>query len=200
MRVDAVRGAIHKIHEELDAMAGAAAPPREPLERLLRNRDDAEQEVSRQEARVRSSKGWDLNVRGGYEQVLGVPVTTPVFGVATLSVDLGWFFQGSAETRAAAGRKAWVRRQIEGVDERAEASMQRLEALRASEKLRLVETRALLAELESRQKAVEAANGERAKEYAELLWFDRLGIQAEDAYIVAHLTELDRMLGTGGAR
>jgi hypothetical protein len=194
VRTDALRSAASDVRAELEVTAGAGALPAQSLDRLLRNRDSAELEASRQDARVRSTQGWDVALRGGYEQIFDVYSAVPLFGSVTVSLDLGTFFQGSEEKRAAAGRTAWMRREIEGVDQRALASLQRLKALREDERQRLVENRALGAEVDGRAQSVAAATGPRARAFAEQVWFDQVKIKAEEAYLVAHLAELDHVL------
>jgi hypothetical protein len=200
MRTDALRSASSDVRAELEATAGTVALPAQPLDGLLRNRDSAEIEASRQDARVRSTQGWDVALRGGYEQIFDVYSAVPLFGSVTVSVDLGTFFQGSEEKRAAAGRTAWRQREVEGVDQRALASLERLKGLHADEQQRLVETRALGAEMDARAQSVAAATGPRARAFAELVWFDQVKIKAEEAYLVAHLAELDRLLQLGESK
>ena len=184
---------------ELDAAAGTVLPPTGPLERILRERDQAESAAQHREAAGRRAKAWDVSVRGGYDQIFGVSSHTPVFGMATLTVNVGALFQGGAERRAEEGRSAWVRGQVEGTDERASLSLQRLRALRSSERARLAEVETLDKELEERAHTMESMTGERAKAYSRTLWFDQVRVRAERAYLVAHVRELDAALAGGAS-
>jgi len=199
MRADAMRTALHDARAELDAAAGTVLPPTGPLERILRERDQAESAAQHREAAVRRAKAWDVSVRGGYDQIFGVSSHTPVFGMATLTVNVGALFQGGAERRAEEGRSAWVRGQVEGTDERASLSLQRLRALRSSERARLAEVETLDKELEERAHTMESMTGERAKAYSRTLWFDQVRVRAERAYLVAHVRELDAALAGGAS-
>jgi hypothetical protein len=194
LRLDGLRQLAAETRTSFDALGRLPPAPREPIATVLAERDAAEAETERYDARIRESYGWDLSIRGGYDRLFGVRDYTPLFAGATLTVDLGWFFQYGADARAAAGRREWVRKQIEGVDDRVEQALTRLRAVRASEAARLKETAILLADLEARYKAVSAVSGEKARGYADYVWFDLARVRADQRFLTAHLEELDAML------
>jgi hypothetical protein len=200
LRVDGLRALAAETRAERDAMARAPQPPPRPIADVLHARDEAEAEVERHEAHVRESRAWDVSVRGGYDQIFGTPASyTPLFALVTVSASVGGLFQPAAEDRANAGRVAWSRRQVEGADDRIEQYVALLQALRASDRKRLDDTRVLLADLESRWKMLQALPGDRVAEVAVVVWFDLIRTRAEDAYLAAHVADLDRLLGPGRA-
>jgi hypothetical protein len=201
LRVDALRDAASEARAERDAMAQAPQPPQRPIAEVLRERDDAEAEAERYEGHVRESSAWDVSVRGGYDQVFGTSLSyTPLFALVTVTANVGGLFQPAAEDRAREGRVAWARRQVEGADDRVQQHLALLRALRESDRKRLTDVRVLLADLESRYKTLSSLGGERVAEAAQVVWFDVVRMRAEDAYLTAHLADLDRLLGPQGAR
>lgn len=196
LRVDALRSLAAETRAERDAMARAPQPPARPITDVLLARDEAEAEAERHEAHVRESRAWDVSVRGGYDQIFGTSASyTPLFGLVTVTANVGGLFQPAAEDRALAGRVAWARRQIEGADDRVEQYVARLRALRASDRKRLEDTRALLDDVETRWKALQALPGDRVVEVAQYVWFDLVRLRAEHAYLTTHVADLDRLLG-----
>jgi hypothetical protein len=170
-----------------------------PVEEVMRDHGEAEGEVERREARVRASRAWDVSVRGGYDRVFGTSVSyTPIFGLVTITANVGGLLQPAAEARAVSGRVEWARRQVEGTDDRVEQALARLRALRDADRRRLDDTRLLLADLEERRNALLSVQGERVTEIAQSLWFDLVRVRAEHAYVAAHLADLDRILGPDG--
>jgi len=195
LRTDSLRALAEQTHQDLTALAAAPAPPAMPVRETLAHRDAAEAEAEREEGRVRASYGWDLALRGGYDRIYGVRDYTPIFGLATLTVNLGWFLQGSANADARDARREWIRGEVEGLDDRVEQVLQRLRGIRAQEAARLRESTILLADLEGRFKSVSAIGGAKARAYSEYVWFDLVRVQAEHAYYTEHLQELNQLLG-----
>ncbi|HEY2511799.1 MAG TPA: hypothetical protein VGI39_13115 [Polyangiaceae bacterium] len=199
LRTDALRALAAQVHQDLTAMATAPPPPARSVRETLAQRDAAEEEAERRDGRVRASYGWDLTLRGGYDQIFGVRDYTPVFGLATLTLDLGWFLQGASNDEARVARKEWVRAQVEGVDDRVEQVVQRLHGARDAEAARLRENTVLLADLEERFKSVGSLGGEKARAYADYVWFDLTRVRADHAYYTEHVRELDALLGDAGS-
>jgi hypothetical protein len=196
LRVDSLRNAAAQTQADLGALASAPTPPEESIDRVLQRRAEAERDAESYEARVRMSHGWDLGIRGGYDQTFGTGFSyIPIFVLGTATLNLGLLFQPAAEDRAAEGRVKWARTQIEGTDDRVDQLVARLRALREAEQKRLSETRVLLADLEARYSALQAIRGEKVAEYAQYLWFDLIRTRADAAYLETHVADLGRLLG-----
>ena len=201
LRVDALRAMASQTRAERDAMARAPQAPARPVGEVLHDRDEAEAEVGRYEAHVRESRGWDVSVRGGYDQIFGTSLSyTPVFAMVTVTASVGVLFQPSAEDHAVTGRVAWARHQVEGADDRVDQALARMRALREADRKRLDDTRVLLVDLEARWKTLQALPGERVAEVAQIVWFDLVRTRAEHAYLAVHVADLDRLLGDGTER
>jgi hypothetical protein len=198
LRLDTLRQIDADAHQQMAALASAPPTPHKSIRQAVAERDEAEVEVEREDGRIRASQGWDLALRGGYDHLFGVADTTPVFAMATLTVSLGWFFVGSANSDAQQARRDWVRAQVEGDDDRVEQVVTRLRSVREEEQGRLRQNNVLLADLESRYRAVSAMTGDKARSFADVIWFDLVRVQSEHAYFSEHVRELDELIGDEG--
>ena len=198
LRADSLRQLAAEAHRDVEALSALPSAKNQPVDTALAARDEAEETAERAEASVRSSHGWDLSVRGGYDRVYGVRDYVPLFAMATVTVDTGWFFQGAANSDAREARREWVRHEVEGVDDRVEQVLQRLRALRRAESSREHETATLAGELETRFRSVSAISGDRARSYADAVWFELVRVRADHAYFTVHAQELDELLGSRG--
>jgi hypothetical protein len=195
LRVNALRAAAAQTRIDLDSVATTPPPANGGLEKALAARDAAEAEVERQESRVRSSQGWDLVVRGGYDRIWGQRDETPLFAMVTLSVNVGWLFQGAANDRAVEGRRAWSRHDPGDPSRMAMEHMARMQATLRQERIRLAQSAALLSDLEARSRQVAEVGGEKAKDFADYMFFDLVNVKAEHEYLRAHVDELAKILG-----
>jgi hypothetical protein len=198
IRTDTLRALAAETRQRIDALAAVPQVPKHSYKDALAQRDAAEAEAEKEDGRVRASYGWDFILRGGYDRIFGVADNTPLFAMATLTLNLGWFFQGGANSDALAARRDWVRAEVEGLDDRVEQVAARLRAVRNGEVARLRETTVLLTDLEARFKSVGGISGDKARAYADYVWFDLVRVQAEHAYYAEHVRELNEMLGESG--
>jgi hypothetical protein len=198
IRADALRALAAQTHQQIEALAAAPPMPKHSYKQALAERDVAEENAERKDGRLRAAQGWDVVLRGGYDQVFGYRDNVPVFAMATVTLNLGWFFQGSHNADALAARRRWVRDEVEGLDDRVEQVAQRLRAARDGDTARLRETNALAADLEARYKSVNQIAGDKARTYADYVWFDLVRVEADRAYFAEHLRELSEVLGDGG--
>jgi hypothetical protein len=198
LRVDGLRQNAADAHQKIASVAAAPLTPRGSIRKAVADRDDAEVAVERAEGRVRASNGWDLVLRGGVDKIFGVTTNAPYFAMATLSINLGWLFQGSANSDARDARRDWVRAQVEGDDDRITQVLERLRSVRDEEVARLRETTTLLADLDARYKSVAAVGGEKARAFADFVWFDLVRVEADHAYFAEHVRELSELIGNEG--
>jgi hypothetical protein len=195
VKVEALRTQAGETRASIGALARAPAPPTEPIRDVLRERDEAEADAQRYEARVRVSQAWDVNFKGGYDQTYGTGFAyVPVFALATVSVNLGIVFAPAAENRALAGRVGASRAELFGPSDRVNQAIAQLGAVRDAERKRAEETRVLLADLETRYKSLQSVPGAKVEEYAQYVWFDLVTTRANHAFYEAHIKDLDRLL------
>lgn len=194
LRVDAIRSLAIQTRQEMETVP-PVQPPRSAIADLLRARDAAEEDEERVAARARQSQAWDVLVKGGYDQVFGLDNRLPVFGTVLLSFDLGRLWQGDADERARGARRDWVGLHSEGVDQLVEQLLRKMRAMKRAEERRLRESSVLLADLETRLKAVAALKLDKVKQYRDFLWLELVKVRAENEYLKAHVADLALILG-----
>lgn len=194
LRVANLRAEAAELEEESEGLEPLPSPTL-PLTELLSRRDQAELEVERYDAKLREARAFDLQLRAGYDQVYGVRDHLPLFGVVALSFIPGGLWQPAAEARAASGRVDFVHEHIWGVDQRLGETVRRLRAQQAGEAKRLAEAKLLRADLEERLRTVAAVSDPRVVRFHDLVWFDLIQVEADEAYARAHLEELSTLLG-----
>ena len=195
LRVDTLRQSAGDAHQQMASLSSAPPTPRKSIRQAVADRDELEVEVEDEDGRVRASNGWDLVLRGGFDKIFGVADNAPFFAMATLTLNLGWFLQGGANSDARDARRDWVRAQVEGDDDRIEQVIARLRSVRDAEVARLRESTALLADLDARFKAISTITTDKARSFADFVWFDLTRVQAEHAYFAEHVRELDELIG-----
>jgi hypothetical protein len=195
LRFDELTGAIG----EAEALrAGLPARSQLPAPQTLLLRDlAATAEVERYEGRLRWVRGFDVSVRGGYDQVFGVRNDLPLFAVVSLTFNPAMFYQPAANAEAYVARQRWVGAETEGVAQKARLLAARLRALLAAERRRLAEATVRLADVEARLRSVEAVGGERLLRVRDAMWFDWVRIKAEHEFLRVHISELADVVGDG---
>src|SRR5207244_12115534 len=78
--------------------------PAETVNQMVDQLAARERESERHAARIRQSAAWDLQIRGGYDKVFGQSQKVPAFGMITLIVNPGYFWQTGADERAIEAR------------------------------------------------------------------------------------------------
>lgn len=190
LRVEALRSQTAATRRQLESTPGADD---RSMKRALASYYAADGEVERREGSLRSARAWDISVRVGYDKYLANDESSPYFAMVSANFNLGWFLQGSANRRAAAGRRAIVRdeRGISGVD----ATAARLRSLLAIDRKRAEETAALVDDLDKQLKALRALDGESSRRLIETVWFEWVEARAEHAYLTTHVASLEQIVG-----
>jgi hypothetical protein len=178
------------------ARAEKQAPPAGTLPDLLSEYRAADDEVERLEGRLRKSGAWDLKLRGGYDEILNVSQTLPVFAALTLSYDLGNLWQHGADRNAREGRRAWIQEESSGVDSRLDEMLGALRTSYEVERARLTEVETLRRDLEGQLRTVEALQTSQVRRFRDYLYLELTRIRAEHAYLEKHVAALQGFLGT----
>lgn len=193
VRVDALRAMTVDTRGKLRASAGKMQAPTESLAELSAQREKAERATEDRAARIRRAQAWDVQVRGGYDQIFGQSQALPVFGMVTVTFSPGFFWQHEADDRAAAARVVAAHKGLEAATVRAEDTARQLHEMGRAERERLADVVTLLGELEARHEQVSQVPGDRAKAAADLLWLGMVPLRAELAYLRAHIAELAKI-------
>jgi len=156
----------------------------------------ADSDVERFGATLREAGVWNLTLRGGYDQVFGIESSgVPLFGLLTLTFNLGGLALSSPHAQAAESRRAWVAQEDEGVGREVGRLQERLRASRDAERERLRQATVLLRDLESRLGETQGLQLVEARRYRDVLFFELTRLRAEAAYLQAHVEGIDRFLG-----
>jgi hypothetical protein len=177
----------------------ATLPPMQPGEKLggaLGAYYAADDELERYEGRLRKLQGIDVRVRLGYDQFLDRADNAPVFALLSVGLNLGVLFQGSANDRAAAGRRVLTREQhhIQLVD----TTLTHLKGLIETENARAEETAALMKDLETQMANLDRVGGDDNRRARQTVWFEWAKVKADHAYLVTHVASLRQVIGEAG--
>ena len=196
IRVDALRESLAKAELELANWKPDPAEAERPLPVLLEEYWDADREVEEAEAALRRAHAFGLELKGGYEELLTVEQGVPLFGIVTLSYNLGHLWQGSANQRAKEGRDDWrrLRGGAPGSQRIAEA-LQKLEATRTAQRRRLEEVSVLARDIEEQLREVEKLETRKVSRFRDYLWVESARLEAERVFLERYVAELDRFLG-----
>ncbi len=197
LRVDALRALAAETRAQLGALAALPPLPKEPIREVVAQREAAEVAAEREEGRLRETAGWDLTLRGGYDRVFGLTSSTPLFGMATLSLDAGLLLQRASDADAEKARRDWVHGEVLGLGDRVAQTVQKLRATRDAQAQRLRESAMVVADFEQRWTTLSSLENEKAGGVAEAIWFDLVRARAEHAYLEANVGELTAVLADG---
>lgn len=194
LRVEELRQLATQTHRDMSLLP----PPSTALGGAIKTFQRADGEVESYEGKLRRADAIDVSVRVGLDSFLdrdeGNP--SPYFAVVAVGINLGVLFQGSANERAAAGRRRLVKSGRDPLA--ADATAERLRVMVETESKREEETAALEADLQRQLDALNKLGGEESKRYRQTVWFEWIKIRAEHAYLSAHLKALREVLGSEG--
>jgi hypothetical protein len=178
--------------EDHRAMATLPAPSAAPLGGALQTYRRSDAEVEDNEAKLRRAAGIDVSVRFGVDQYAERDNPQPYFAVLSVGFNLGILFQGSANTRAAAGRRRLVQA---GQGPDVEQTVEELRTTLDIETKRAKETEALVGELERQLDALGRIGGDDSKRYKQTVWFEWVKAKAQHEYLVTHVQTIQEVLG-----
>jgi len=201
LKIEKLRNRLRGVRHQRDALP--TVPDGLPVEitGLVSDFREADERYAAADASVRESSAWDLDLRGGYDQILGDSREIPAFATVSFTVSLGALSQKSAHDRGLRKRNEWRSREFGGLRRDVADLLQGLEATRRHVQLRLDQVRGLRNELAERLAAIESLNGEYARHHRDALWFEWVTAGAEAAHLEARLPRLDAFLvaATGSA-
>jgi hypothetical protein len=150
----------------------------------------ADADMEDAEARVRRWKAIDVSVRAGVDEYLSIDTgdRSPFFGVLSVGVNLGVLFQGSGNSRAAAGRKRLL------ASGRDSLSQEGTVALAQAAQKRAADTATLEADLKRQIDALDRVGGDDSRRYRLIVWFDWIKAGAEHAYYQALAQALNQVV------
>lgn len=188
LRVEELRSLAAIARRELAALP---AQNQQPLRTVLEQYRDADADMERSEARLRSLRAYDLSVRVGLDQFLEGPDTgLNYFAVVQVGFNLGALWVGSGNDRAAAGRKRFART----ADPLYDTSIEQLKGLIEADTKRVQQLTALVTDLGQQVEQLARLGTEDSKRYRATIWFDWVRAKAELAYAQASVEALGQLL------
>lgn len=188
-----------QILEQTDSDMGKAVKSESltmfPLHEMLKRQQDLLTRQEIEQGKSREAGTWDISGRVGLQRIINANQSSPYFASITASLNLGRFWQGSAERRATDAFHRWVQEDPSGPSVRTYMLLDHFHAIQTAEQKRLQETEILMADLEQRLQSVRGIDSDKVQSYEDYVWFDYVKIKAEHAYLVAHLKDLSMVAG-----
>lgn len=194
LRVDGIRAELGSSRAKVAAVARKHPVPREPAVMLMQAYRSAAAWTAERESRVRLSRRYDLSLRAGYDRLFGVREGIPVLATLTFTYSLGSLTQPKLEAMAQQGRTGWATFGIEGIHDRVSLLLTKLRGVLDVQLRRVRETSVLLADLETRYRALDTAPGDSVRAYRDYLWFDLIRLRSEAAYLRAQTEEIEHLV------
>ncbi|NOK38509.1 hypothetical protein HMI49_35470 [Corallococcus exercitus] len=199
VRLDHLRSLARDTAQAREQLALEPAPPEgQALSVLLSAFEAADDQVEVLSGGLRTAAAWRLSVRGGYDEVFDVEQSTPLFGQLTLGYNLGHLWQGRANAQAREGRRQETRDAVDGAPRRVRQLLGELRITERSEQQRLGEVSALVSDLQGQLREVEQLQTRQVRRFRDYLLLELARLQAEQAYLGAHLETLRSLLGGTG--
>lgn len=189
LRVEELRQLAEDAQRQLDALP----PLRGSLAGALTAYYDADADLERDEGKLRAAQGWDLSVRLGVNEFLSRDTPQPLFAAVSASFNVGWFFEGSANRKAADARHTLM--QEAHADDQVGATVVQLKTVLATEQKREEETGALVADLGRQLEELKGLGGDQTRRYRETVWFEWVKASADHEYLATHVASLREVLG-----
>ncbi len=204
LKLDQLRSRLRSVQRQRDGLPEVPNGLPARVADLMTDFREADARVAEIEASLRETGAWDVDVRGGYDQVLGQSRDIPAFATVTVSVSLGSVQQKRAHARGLRHRAEWRRREFAGLQRGAHDLLRELDAQSEYGRVRLGRLQRLREDLRERLALVGPIEGEHARRHWNALWFEHLFVEAEAAHWEARLPRLATFLAaaegtTGGA-
>lgn len=193
-RVDALRQATIEAEFELASVsprtnAGVPARLASRVFEDLRLSEARRQEV---EGQLRRVEGFGVSIRGGYDEVFGVPQSLPIFGAVTVDFVPGGLWQPAREREGVQARQRWVEHRIQEAQERLRSASERVkQQLEVSER-QIAQLELRVTELEARSTELARVGTPAAEEFRRDIWFELVKRQADLASARARVETLVR--------
>ena len=195
LQVDSLHKQAVTLRQEVQRLSKLPAVEGDAFSQLVSRHNNADDEVERIQGRLRRNSAWAMDLRGGYDQLIGYPRDLPVFAQLRLSYSLGGFGQLKQDRRAAEGRSTWRAGASESIGARMSELEMELLAVYEGERERYAQVAPLIGDVEARMASLEAVETDRARKVREGLWLDFVRLDAERAFLEAHMDALEQLMG-----
>jgi hypothetical protein len=196
LRLDGLRALAHETRKERERLAALPRPTEQrPVSAWLQELRAADDRVEQESGSLRRASAWNVRLRGGYDELVNVRQDVPLFGMLTVSYNLGSLWQPAANARAREGRRLALEEDVEGVSQEVARLLRELRAAHGADEARLREVSVLVTDLEGQLKDIQAMETAKVRRYRDYLVLELARLRAEQAWLRAHVSELARFLG-----
>jgi hypothetical protein len=199
LRLGNLRNRLEQIEEERDRVRTLPDGFPEGLRNLMTDFRAADAAGAEAEIALREAKVWDVEVRSGFDQILDEPRDVPVFATVTVSLNLGFLQQQSANDRALLKRAEWRRREFSGLERQWNRLIDDLASARRHAHDRMARVSDLRADLRGRLEEIANVSGDFASRHRDVLWYEGAQLDAEFAYLDRRIARIDAFLVAAGA-
>ena len=199
LRLGNLRIRLEQIEEERDRVRTLPDGFPEGLRNLMSNFRAADAAVAEVETSLREANVWDIDLRSGYDQIIDEPRDVPVFATVTVSLNLGFLRQRSANDRALLQRAEWRRHEFSGLDRQWNELIDDLASARRHARDRMVRVSELRDDLRRRLGEIANISGDHASRHRDVLWYEGAQLDAEFAYLDRRIARIDAFLVAAGA-
>jgi len=197
LQLDGLRQLAHQTQLDQAKLLAQHAAPGTELQAALRRYRQANGRYEALSGSLRAKAAWDVAVRGGYEKLFDVSQSVPLFGMVTVSYNLGGLFQGGANRRAVEGARAEADADFSGAARSLERLRDGLAAELEADRARLTQTRTRLADLQGQADQLKAVPTHEVDRFRRAVFFQLTFAQADEAYLSAHVHSLEAILKEG---
>ncbi len=195
LRLDNLRALAAETQKKRERLGALPPLSSRPLSEYLQELRVADARVEELSSGLRRAEAWDVRVRGGYDELFGVRQEVPLFGVLTISYNLGHLWQSKHEAQAREGRRRALEEDVEGVSQEVARMLRELRAAWRTEATRLREVSVLVTDLAGQLGELQAMETGKVRRYRDYLMLELARLRAEQAWLRTHVTELARFLG-----
>lgn len=164
--------------------------------RLLESLQNSVAEAERVEGELRRNKSLTIDVEGGYDEVIALPQTLPVYGQVNVTFRPGYFWQGAADATSRVARARAAALRVMNEDETQSEALLVVTARRDMMVEELKRLQNVLQILQQHHDQLKPIQRPDAQHLAERLWFQLVLSRAQTEYLDATVTAMTRWLET----
>lgn len=196
-RLDALQRLTHQTDADQARLAQSPTLSAQEFRTALAAYREADVRFESLNGSLRAQTAWDVGVRGGYERLFDVKQSVPLFGMITLSYNLGGLFQASANRRAVEGVRTMDAVDPAGVGTQVRQLLGALEAQLAAERSRLNETHTRLADLAGQWDELGRIQTHQVDRFRRAVFFELAQTRADVAFLESHVRSLEALVNEG---
>ena len=196
LKLESFQSQISRLEDELEHLPPPPAGDPIRLGQLLESYRAADLGVARAETELREASAWDIDFRGGYDDISGQSRDLPVFATMNVTISLGALKQRKAHSRALEQRAHWRQMEFAGLERQVSDLVRSLRAGHLHASSRLDQLVSLRDDLTARLARIETVPGRHVLRHRENLWFESVQLEAQTAHFEARVARVGDFLAS----